>query len=255
VYNTSPSAKDESKLFGLIGYPLEQSFSKKYFDKKIRDEGLTNCRFENFSIEDIEKLKNILANNPDLRGLAVTIPYKQQVLPFLTTTENIPIGLRACNCIKITDGRLSGYNTDHIGFQKSFEPLLQQHHKNALVLGNGGSTEAVVYVLKKLNIDFEIVSRQLHDGSTLTYNELTEEIISKHKLIINTTPLGMFPKVEACPTIPYSFITTSHYLYDLVYNPSETLFLQKGKGKGAIIKNGADMLELQAEENWKIWNE
>ncbi len=254
MYSNNPGAKDEKILYGLIGYPLEQSFSKKYFDRKIKQERLKNCRFENFSIKGIDELKNILARNPCLKGLAVTIPHKQSVLPFIQDAKNIPSGLKACNCIKIRDGQLFGYNTDHIGFQKSFVPLLRPQQTAALVLGNGGSAEAVIYVLKKLNIAFELVSRQLHDGSTLTYNDLTEEIIRRHTIIINTTPLGMYPKEDGCPNIPYSYLNASHYLYDLVYNPAKTLFLQKGEQQGATIKNGEDMLELQAEENWKIWN-
>lgn len=242
------------RLFGLIGYPLTHSFSKKYFDKKFEEEGLTDCRFENFPITSMAELPEML-QQPGLAGFAATIPYKQQLMAYLDSTEHIPSDLGACNCVKITDGKLIGYNTDWIGFEKSFAPLLQPHHKTALVLGNGGATAAVVYVLKQLNIAYEIVSRQLHNGSTLTYDNLNEEIIGDHLVIINTTPLGMYPAVDTCPPIPYEAITGQHFLYDLTYNPSKTLFLQKGEEKGATVKNGEGMLVLQAEENWRTWNE
>lgn len=243
------------RCYGLIGYPLAQSFSKKYFDEKFEKEGLTDCRFDNFPIASIDELlPEVLNAYPDLCGLAVTIPYKQQVLPFLHSTANIPEGLTACNCIKIISGKLHGYNTDYIGFEKSFTPFLQPHHTRALVLGNGGATAAVIYVLKKLNIGYDIVSRRIHDQSTLTYSDIDKKVMEEHTIVINTTPLGMFPANDSCPAIPYEFITERHFLYDLVYNPAKTLFLQQGEKRGATIKNGADMLILQAEENWRIWN-
>lgn len=242
------------RLFGLIGYPLAQSFSKKYFDEKFEKEKLIDCRFENFSISSINKFAGLLEQNPELEGLAVTIPYKKAVLPYLDSQDNIPNGLKACNCIRIRNGLLSGYNTDYIGFEKSLVPHLRSHHTNALVLGNGGATEAVIYTLNKLGIAFHIVSRALHANSTLIYADIDEEIIHNHTLIINTTPLGMYPDTTSFPPIPYHFITKHHLLYDLVYNPVKTVFLQKGEQHGAGIKNGYEMLVLQAEENWKIWN-
>jgi shikimate dehydrogenase len=243
------------RLFGLIGYPLTHSFSKKFFTEKFLKEGLTDCRYELFSIDDISKLDAVLQQHPQLLGINVTIPYKQQVIPYLSSTTNLPAGVKACNCIRIESGALIGYNTDVVGFEQSFAAQLQPHHSKALVLGNGGATEAVVYVLKKLGISFDIVSRTLHQGSTLTYSQLTEKILSEASIIINTTPVGTFPAVEECPSIPYQFITEQHYLYDLVYNPTKTLFLQKGEEQGATIKNGYDMLVIQAEESWKIWNQ
>lgn len=240
-------------LYGLIGYPLSHSFSKKYFEDKFEKEGLTNCSFQNFSIPTIADLSAVIKNNADLMGLAVTIPYKQEVLSFLHAAA-IPEGLNACNCIKVKDGQLTGYNTDYIGFEKSFKPQLLPHHKAALVLGNGGATAAVLFVLKKMNITYKVVSRKLHAGTDYTYENITPEIIAAHTVIINTTPLGMYPGVEGYPPLPYHAIAAHHYLYDLVYNPTQTIFLQKGERQGAIIKNGADMLALQAEENWKIWN-
>jgi shikimate dehydrogenase len=248
-----PPAGGGGGLYGLIGYPLSHSFSKKYFEDKFEKEALTNCRFENFSISSVDELKDIISCNPELKGLAVTIPYKQEVLKFLHFSQ-IPEGLNACNCIKIEEGKLTGFNTDYIGFENSFSPLLKPHHTTALVLGNGGATEAVVFVLKRLGITYKIVSRKLRSGSDLTYDQVTDSMISETPIIINTTPSGMYPKVDDCPPIPYHAISSKHFLYDLIYNPDKTLFLQKGEGQGAAIKNGADMLALQADENWKIWN-
>ena len=242
------------RLFGLIGYPLTQSFSKKFFEEKFDKEGLTDCRFENFQIASINELPGLLTSNPDFAGLAVTIPYKRKVFPFLQSVENIPEGIDACNCIQINKRKLIGFNTDYIGFEKSLRPLLKPHHKKALILGNGGATDAVVFVLKNLGVGYDIVSRQLHHGSTLTYGDIDERVIKESQLIINTTPVGMFPNIDKCPQIPFQFITKEHLLYDLVYNPEKTLFLQEGEKSGATIKNGYEMLVLQAEENWKIWN-
>ena len=184
----------------------------------------------------------------------MTIPYKKEVIDYLDDRTGIPEGLDACNCIRIRNGRKEGFNTDHIGFSKSFSPGLKPAHKQALVLGNGGATAAVVYVLLQLGISYEVVSRKLHEGSTLTYDQLTPEVIASHTVIINTTPLGMYPAKDTFPLIPYEYITADHYLYDLVYNPEETRFMLKGKERGAHVSNGADMLVIQAEESWKIWN-
>lgn len=242
------------RLFGLIGYPLSHSFSKKYFTEKFAREGIAGCAYELFPLTAINELEDLLRANPQLQGLNVTIPYKQQVLPYLHSREGIPEGMGACNCIRISEGKLYGFNTDTIGFQKSFSPFLRSWHQKALVLGNGGAALAVVHVLKKLGIDYKIVSRQLHEGSALTYNDLTPGIIEEHTVIINTTPLGTYPNIHECPPIPYDHITEKHFLYDLVYNPEKTLFLQKGSERGAQIHNGYDMLVIQAEESWKIWN-
>ena len=242
------------RLFGLIGYPLSHSFSKKYFTKKFEQEELTDCRYELFPLASINELPGILHKHPELEGLNVTVPYKRQVLSFLDSSNNIPAGVNACNCIHIKYGKLVGYNTDVIGFEKSFTPLLKPHHKKALVLGNGGSSAAVVYVLKRLAIDLIIVSRELHNNSSLTYKDIDERMMKECNVIINTTPLGMSPNENSCPPIPYQFISKDHLLYDLVYNPAKTLFLQKGEERGAAIKNGEEMLMLQAEESWRIWN-
>jgi shikimate dehydrogenase len=242
------------RQYGLIGYPLTQSFSKTYFDTKFEREGLADCRFDNFPLKVIQELPTLLNNNPQLRGLAVTIPHKQTVLSYLHESQ-LPEGLSACNCIRIRDGKLTGYNTDHLGFEKSFLPLLLPHHKKALVLGNGGATAAVIYVLQKAGIEYDIVSRNIKPGSAYTYNDITENLIRAYPIIINTTPLGMYPETETLPPIPYESITPSHLLYDLVYNPSLTRFLEKGALHGATIINGKQMLEIQAEENWRIWNQ
>jgi shikimate dehydrogenase len=255
IHNTPPSGGDGGlRLFGLIGYPLSHSFSKKYFTKKFEQEGLTDCRYELFPIASINELPEILMNHPKLEGLNVTVPYKRQVLPFLHSSKNIPEGIDACNCIHIKEGKLFGFNTDIIGFEKSFTPLLKPHHKKVLVLGNGGAAAAVLFVLKKLFIDCIVVSRELHDNSSLTYNDIDEQLMNEYNIIINTTPLGMSPNENSYPPIPYQFISQDHLLYDLVYNPAKTLFLQKGKEHGAAIKNGEEMLNLQAGESWKIWN-
>ena len=241
------------RLFGLIGHSLSHSFSKKYFTEKFEKEEITECSYDLFPLKTIDDLPVLILNHPELEGLNVTIPYKTKVLPFLDATH-IPEGLTACNCINISAGKLVGYNTDVNGFEKSLKPLLKSYHKKALVLGNGGATAAVIYVLEKLRIEFDIVSRRRNSGSSFIYQEIDKSIIEQRTIIINTTPLGMYPDTETCPDIPYQFISDRHLLYDLVYNPAKTLFLQKGEERGATIKNGEEMLVLQAEESWRIWN-
>jgi shikimate dehydrogenase len=238
------------KLYGLIGFPLSHSFSKSYFAQKFLDEGIKGCEYELFPIETIDDLPKLLQQNPDLCGLNITIPYKQLAIPFLDDTSNLP--LQACNCVKIEDGKLIGFNTDVLGFEKSFKPLLQPHHKAALVLGTGGASLAVQYILQKNEIDFKVVSRDANNG--ITYQELDKKLMDTHTVIINTTPLGTYPNVDDCPQIPYELITKAHYCYDLVYNPPKTKFLLQAEAKGAATKNGGDMLRIQAEESWRIWN-
>jgi shikimate dehydrogenase len=242
------------RLFGLIGYPLSHSFSKKYFAGKFEKEGFSDCRYENFPIETIHEIPKLLKEHPNLEGLNVTIPYKEQVLAFLHSKNTIVEAINASNCISIRNGHLRGHNTDVAGFEQSLEPLLRPHHNKAFILGTGGASKAVEYVLHKKNITCHYVSRKPQPGY-FTYEQLTPELMADHTLIINTTPLGMYPSVNDGPPIPYETLTASHYLFDLVYNPSKTLFLQKGEGRGAAIKNGQDMLIIQAEESWKIWNE
>lgn len=240
-------------VYGLIGYPLGHSFSKKYFSDKFEREGLTNNRYELFPIEKIENINQILKEQSDLKGLNVTIPYKQVVLKYLHDSSNIPDNLRACNCIKIVDGKTYGYNTDVLGFEKTLLSKIKSFQDKALILGNGGATEAVKYVFDKHAIQYEILSRSLHEGSTMTYNDLTDEILAAHHIIVNTTPLGMHPDINNCANIPYHAAGPNHHFYDLVYNPEKTLFLRKGEERGASIQNGYEMLLIQAEESWNIW--
>ena len=243
------------KRYGLIGYPLSHSFSKRYFEAKFLREGITGCSYELFPIESIDELPALLSRYPDLHGLNATIPYKQSVIPFLHHTAQLPAGLSACNCIKIEKNQLSGYNTDVTGFEKSFRPLLQTHHRRALILGSGGAALAVAWCLQKMGIEYSIVSRKKGIGPFISYAEVTEDVLSTNHIVINTTPLGMYPNVDECPPLPYHALTSQHYLFDLVYNPAKTLFLTKGEERGAAIKNGEEMLVIQAEESWKIWNE
>jgi shikimate dehydrogenase len=243
------------KQYGIIGYPLGHSFSKQYFTDKFSKEGLTNCVYNTFSIADINELATVFANNKNLHGLNVTIPYKVSVISYLTDTTHLPNGLQACNCIKIVGTHKIGFNTDVVGFEKSLQPLLQSQHTQALILGNGGAAQAVKFVLQQLHIPFKTVGRSTSNNTDYTYQTLTPSLIEQHTLIINTTPVGTFPNVNDCPVIPYDVITDKHLLYDLVYNPSKTLFLQKGEQQGAMVKNGYEMLVLQAKENWRIWNE
>jgi shikimate dehydrogenase len=241
------------RRFGLIGYPLTHSFSKKYFEEKFHRQEISNCFYELYPLPAIGNLKKLVADLPELEGLNVTIPYKQLVIPHLHEFKSA--GLNACNCIRIRNGKLTGYNTDIIGFERSLLPLLKMHHTNALVLGNGGAAKAVCFVLNKLGISYQVVSRKLHDGAALTYKDLDESLVRNHLLIINTTPVGTFPGIEDFPAIPYQYITEEHLLYDLIYNPSKTRFLEFGEQKGATVVNGFEMLKIQAEESWKIWND
>ena len=245
------------RKFGLIGYPLSHSFSKKFFSQKFETEHIENTAYELYPIENISLLQRLLLENPTLEGLNVTIPYKLEVLPFLNEVDEAARVIGAVNCIKITtsDGNtfLKGYNTDAYGFEESLKPLLEHGHNKALVLGDGGAAKAVKYVLDKLNIPFIIVTRRATDTSIL-YEDLNEDILSEYKIIVNTTPLGMSPDVISSPAIPYEFLTANHLVYDLVYNPEETTFLNKARVKGAKIKNGLEMLYLQAERSWYLWN-
>ncbi|MBI1781361.1 MAG: shikimate dehydrogenase [Sphingobacteriales bacterium] len=242
------------KVYGLIGYPLSHSFSKKYFTEKFQREAVTDCVYENFPLENIELLTTLL-KNPELKGLNVTIPYKEQVISFLNEQNDVVKATGACNCIKIDNGRLKGFNTDVVGFENSLKKFLQPYHNKALIFGTGGAAKAVEYVLQKLHIDYLFVSRKKGTDKTISYHELKVEILQQRLLLINTTPLGMYPKVNDCPDIAYDYLTPQHHLYDLVYNPAKTLFLQKGEAKGATVQNGYEMLILQAEESWRIWNE
>ena len=242
------------KLYGLIGYPLSHSFSKQYFSEKFFKENIHDCKYELFPFKNISELETLVKNNKSLKGLNVTIPYKESIIPFLTSIDNTAKEIGAVNTIKIIDNKnfiLNGYNTDAFGFEESLKPLLKTHHQKALILGAGGASKAVAYVLKKLNIEFYFVSRNKSNvNSILQYNELNKKIILSHQLIINTTP-----NFNKMPDIPYDFINDKHLLFDLIYNPSETLFIKKGIEKNAAVSNGLQMLYLQAERSWQIWNE
>jgi shikimate dehydrogenase len=240
-------------VYGLIGFPLTHSFSKKYFDTKFLNEAIINSSFELFSIPSIEDFKDVINTN-NLKGLAVTIPYKKQVIPFLNEVDDAVKQLGACNCITFKNGILKGFNTDVLGFEKSLVQHIKPNHNKALILGTGGAAAAVEFVLQKLNISYELVSREAKVTQQISYEMLTKELIEDRQLIINTTPLGTFPNVESCPNIPYHFLNNQHLLFDLVYNPSTTKFMQKGLAQKASVVNGYDMLVYQAEENWKIWN-
>jgi shikimate dehydrogenase len=240
------------KQFGLIGYPLGHSFSKKYFEEKFANENLHDCVFDLFPIKEVAGYKNLIEGYQNLVGLAVTIPYKETVIPFLNSITDAAKEIGAVNCITCKNGKTIGYNTDVIGFEKSLQPLLKEHHAKALILGTGGASKAVQYVLKKMDIHFLLVSRNKTEN-TIAYEDISTEIMQEHLLIINTTPLGMEPNEDTFPNIPYEDLTAQHLLYDLIYKPEKTLFLQKGEEQGCVIKNGFEMLVLQAEENWKIW--
>jgi len=258
---------NQKKLFGLIGYPLTHSFSKKYFTEKFEKEGITDCSYELFPIEDINQFPHLISEYSSLGGLSVTIPYKEKIIPYLTELDETAKAVGAVNCIKIkrsvgqgdeSNLKLIGYNTDVFGFKQSIKPFLESHHQRALILGTGGASKAVAYVLKEIGIDCYFVSRNKHHDSgtnIFLYEEINEYVINAFHLIINTTPIGMFPNVNEVPEIPFEFITDKHLLYDLVYNPTETNFLKHGKEKGAICINGLSMLYLQAEKTWEIWNE
>lgn len=241
------------KRYGLIGYPLTHSFSQKYFSEKFLKEGMTDHVYENFPIESIAALKEVLSSHKDLCGLNVTIPYKKEVLSYLDESSQAVELIGACNCIKITEGKVSGFNTDVIGFEKSLRPFLKPEHTAALILGTGGAALAVAYVMQQLGIRYQYVSRQKATNN-ITYADLDQQIIEEHTLIINTTPLGMYPSVNDCPPLPYEWLSSKHHCFDLIYNPAETLFLQNAAAQKATVQNGSEMLIIQAEESWRIWN-
>lgn len=244
------------KIYGLIGNPLTHSFSQKYFSEKFRKENIENCSYLNFEIKDFDKEIDEIKNNPLLCGLNITIPYKSEIIKFLDNISKECDKINACNCIKINDGKWHGFNTDITGFEKSFTPNLQPQNTKALILGTGGSSKAVAYVLERLSIDFLFVSRKKENvNNAISYDSISALLLQEFTVIINTTPAGMFPNVEGYPQLPYEYVTEKHYFFDLIYNPSKTLFLAKAEEKGATIKNGEDMLQIQAEESWKIWND
>ena len=242
------------RKFGLIGKNISYSFSKGYFKNKFETESINNVSYQNFDLDSLKEFNSIFRDSPEISGLNVTIPYKENIIEYLDALNKTAKIIGAVNTIKITKkGKLKGYNTDYYGFRKSLKPLLQDYHKKALILGTGGASKAVAFALEKLNISYTYVSRT-KTSDNFTYNELDDTIIKENLVIINCSPLGTHPNINDCPDIPYDAITKNHILFDLIYNPEETLFLKYGKQKGCIISNGLKMLELQAEKSWEIWN-
>ena len=242
--------------YGLIGYPLGHSFSIGYFNEKFDNENI-NARYINFEIPSIEDFIEVIDSNPELRGLNVTIPYKEQVIPYLDSLSPEATAIGAVNVIRVTHKgkktQLKGFNSDVIGFTRSIEPLLERHHKKALILGTGGASKAIDSGLRSLGLETKFVSRTKRDG-ILCYEDITADIIQEYNVIVNCTPLGMYPNVDSCPKLPYEAMDSHTLLYDLLYNPDETLFMTKGREQGAVVKNGLEMLLLQAFASWEFWN-
>lgn len=239
--------------YGIIGYPLGHSFSRAFFTEKFQREHI-DAEYVNFEIPSADMLPGIVQANPNLRGLNVTLPHKEAVIPMLDELSDEAKEIGAVNVIRVRDGRLKGFNSDIIGFMDSIRPLLKPWHQHALVLGTGGASRAIRVGLQRLGIEWTYVSRTPAPGR-LTYADLTSELMEHYQVIVNCSPVGMFPRVDACPDIPYQLLTHRHLLYDLVYNPQETLFLKRGAEHGAAVKNGLEMLHLQALASWRFWNE
>lgn len=247
------------QIYGLIGYPLSHSFSAQFFKKKFTLEKIEDCVYQNFEISSIKDFPTLLKNTAHLKGLNVTIPYKEQIIPYLDELSDEAKAIGAVNTIKIlhNNGKphLIGHNTDCYGFKESLKPLLRNYHQKALILGTGGAAKAVEYVLKQIGLEVIYVSRTPKDNNTLAYEDLTGDVFSKFKVIVNSSPLGMYPNIEDAPAIPYHSLNSENLLYDLVYNPLETKFLSLGKSQGALTQNGLAMLHYQAEKAWEIWNQ
>jgi shikimate dehydrogenase len=242
------------KIYGLIGNPLSHSFSQNYFTEKFRKENITDCSYLNFEIKNLNKEIGQLKIDPLLCGLNVTIPYKSQIIAFLDEISEDCKEINACNCIKIHEGKWTGFNTDVTGFEKSFIPYLQPHHRKALVLGTGGSSKAIAYVLKKLGIEFLLVTTKKETAAgIIRYDNISPSLLHEFPIVVNTTPAGMYPHVADYPKIPYEYVSEKNYFFDLIYNPSKTLFLSRAEAMGAVVKNGEQMLVIQAEESWSIW--
>ncbi|RKD90545.1 shikimate dehydrogenase family protein [Mangrovibacterium diazotrophicum] len=247
------------KTYGLIGYRLGYSFSKGFFTEKFEKENLQEHEYVNFELDTIDEFPGIFEKNDHIAGLNCTIPYKQQIMPFLDEIDEEAATVGAINTVKIIRSeagvKLKGFNTDIYGFENSLKPMLSEKHKKALILGTGGASKAIKYILKKLGLSYVSASIEetLNEGE-IRYEEINEDLLKEYLVVINATPLGTFPKVENCANIPYEFLTSDHVLFDLVYNPEETLFMKKGKAQGAAVKNGLEMLHLQAIKAWEIWN-
>ncbi len=243
---------------GLLGKSLSHSFSKGYFEKKFTEESRSNYNYANYDLDNLDNLIQIITEHR-LSGLNVTKPYKESVIPFLNDMDSVAKDIKAVNCIKISwqnnVPHLTGYNTDYYGFGQSIKPFLEPSHQKALILGTGGASKAVYYALKNIGVDvYFVTTGEKKTTNSFFYSELNEHVLNAFKLIVNCTPLGMYPKTEAFPDIPYEYLTPQHLMYDLIYNPEQTLFLQKGKEKGAVIMNGLNMLKLQADKAWEIWH-
>lgn len=245
-----------SVLFGLIGKSLTHSFSKSFFEKKFSTLNLPDYQYKNFELQKIEDFPTLLETQQLLKGLNVTLPYKEQILPFIDELSEEAQAIGAVNCIKFENGKTFGYNTDVYGFSQSIKPFLDLNHQRALILGTGGSSKAVAFALKKIGVEVMFVSSSpsKKNETVLLYGELNEMVLRSHKLIVNCTPLGMFPNVDSFPPLPYKYFSAEHLAYDLIYNPEETMFLKKATEQGAIVVNGLSMLKLQAEKSWNIWN-
>ena len=239
--------------YGIIGFPLGHSFSRGFFTEKFAREGI-DAQYLNFEIPDARMLLDVLRDNPELRGLNVTLPHKQAVIPLLDELSDEAREIGAVNVIRVRDGKLKGFNSDITGFTESIKPLLKPHHKKALVLGTGGASKAIRVGLKRMGIEWKYVSRTPREGM-MTYEDITAETLQEYSVIVNCSPVGMFPKVDEAPAIPYEYLTPKHLLFDCVYNPEDTLFMQKGREQGATVKNGLEMLHLQAIASWRFWNE
>ena len=246
----------KNKIFGLLGKNISYSFSRGYFAKKFEVLDLKKHEYRNFDIQDIADFPSIIEKELFLKGMNVTIPYKEEIIQHLDILDKTAKEIGAVNTIKFTKrGNLKGYNTDVVGFENSILPYLKTHHKFALILGTGGASKAVAYALKKNEIQYKFVSRNPFGKEQISYEDLTKDVLSKHHIIVNCTPIGTSPDIHLSPNIPYQFLTAQHLLFDLIYNPEISAFLSKGEEKGASIKNGYEMLEMQAEESWRIWNE
>jgi len=246
------------RVFGLIGSPLSHSYSRKYFSEKFKNEHIRNVAYQMFELKNLDHFQDFIIQNEELAGLNVTIPYKYNIIRFMDELDPVAHQIKAVNCIRISrqGGRIytRGYNTDVPGFKHSLVPLLQPHHRKALVLGTGGSSKAVAYVLDNLGIEFLSVSRTPQTTGQISYSDITEKLLNSHCLIINATPVGMFPNVNEYPRIPYEYLSKKNLLYDLVYNPEESKFLELGKKSNAVVKSGLEMFYRQAEFSWEIWN-
>lgn len=244
------------KKFGLIGRGISYSFSQGYFTEKFKKEKIENVSYRNFDLPEIFEFPFLIYHKEEeFGGFNVTIPYKESIIKYLSDVDEDAKKIGAVNTIKVTvDNQLIGYNTDIYGFENSLKPQLKDHHKKALILGTGGASKAIAFVLNKLKIAYVFVSRSPSRENEISYEQLSKEVVEGHTLIVNCTPIGTHPNVDDCPNIPYEHLSDKHYLFDLIYNPSETKFLSKGKAIGASIKNGLEMLELQAEKSWEIWN-